>query len=565
MKKAIKQSTLSYILNFSSILLLLGIVISFLFIFKMDANISKATEDRFELTQNANRFMNGSAYLTDEVRAYAATADQEHLNNYWNEIDNLKNRDIGVKNMKEIGITEAEQQKINEMSALSDKLVPLEEKAMKDVQAGRTDSALKYVYGSEYSTSIVKIDEIKKEFLEMLETRTGSHIKSLKVINQVLQIFTFSMILLVAIIQLITIIAMRKKILNPIKEVQSEMEEIAQGNLSSDFSLEPDTSEIGMLVYSIHNTRTTLRRYVGDISEKLTEMAGGNLCLKSDTEYIGDFAPIQYALETIIRSFNLTLSQINIAADQVSTGADQVSSGAQALAAGSTEQAASIEELRATIEKVAEQAVENSSVVNTAVGYFEKAKEGFDTGIEHMNQLSDSMSDIGSTSDKIASITKVIEDIAFQTNILALNAAIEAARAGTAGKGFAVVADEVRNLAAKSAEAAKQTGVLIQASVAAVAQGTEITVQTAKILQDVAVNTAKVNDELYKIENASGEQSNAIEQIRLGLSQVSDVVQNNAATSEENSATSEEMSAQAAALSSEVSRFKLDSAIYGLI
>ncbi|MDU6266339.1 MAG: HAMP domain-containing methyl-accepting chemotaxis protein [Anaerocolumna aminovalerica] len=558
MKKAIKQSTLTYVLNLSSVLLLIGIVIAFLFIFKMNSEISQANNDRFELTKNANRFMNGSAYLTNEVRAYAATGNQKHFDNYHNETNNLKNRDIGVANMKKIGITDAEQQKIDEMSALSSQLVPLEEKAMKDVQAGRIDNAIEYVYGDEYETAITKINEIKMEFLDMLDVRTQNQIDRLMGINRTLQMLTFVMILIVVVMQVLTLLVMHKKVLSPIKTIEQEMGEIAQGNLSSSFSLEPDTSEIGMLIHSIHNTRATLRQYIGDISEKLTQIAAGNICLKADTQYIGDFAPIQRALETIIHSLNDTLSQIDIAAEQVSIGADQVADGAQALAAGATEQAASIEELSVSIERIAEQATENSDFVNTAAEYLEQAGTSFSVGIEHMEQLTKAMEDIDSASSQIASITKTIEDIAFQTNILSLNAAIEAARAGSTGKSFAVVADEVRNLAAKSAEAAKQTGKLIQVSVDAVAKGTEITSQTVQILQEVEVKTAKVNESFDKIEQASAEQVSAIEQIKQGIFQVSAVVQNNAATAEENSATSEEMSAQASTLREEVGKFKLD-------
>ena len=564
MKKAMKQSTLVTVMNFGSILLLACIITTFIMVVVLNARIDTANENRIALTLNAKRFMDGSAYLTNEVRAYAATGDQAHYDNYWNEADTLQNTTVGVENMKKIGLTEAEQNMVEEMLTISNDLIPLEEDAMKNVQAGKMSDAIAFVYGEEYEQAITKIKNIQTDFLDTMEQRTADAISALSSTNLALEIVTFVLIALVVAMQLLTFFVVRKRVLRPIAAVKEEMGAISQGNLSSDFTLEPDTSEIGMLVDSIHNTRSTLRNYIGDISEKLTQIASGNLTVRADTQYIGDFTPIQRALETILSSLNNTLNQINTAAEQVSTGASQVSSGAQALAAGSTEQASSVEELTVSIGKIAEQATENSENVKVANQYVEQAGAGVNAGNEHMTQLTEAMADIGSASNQIASITRVIEDIAFQTNILALNAAIEAARAGSAGKGFAVVADEVRSLAGKSAEAAKQTVELIQNSVATVLKGTQLTAQTAQILQDVGKSAIKVVESVTKIEQASAEQASAIEQIKQGLTQVSSVVQTNAATAEENSATSEEMSAQAATLREEVGKFKLDTEMSGI-
>jgi methyl-accepting chemotaxis protein len=234
-----------------------------------------------------------------------------------------------------------------------------------------------------------------------------------------------------------------------------------------------------------------------------------------------------------------------------------VSDGAQALAAGSTEQAASVEELNTTIVLIAEQSEDNLENVKAATKEVEIVESSMGRSNEFMSQLSEAMAEISASSNQIANITKVIEDIAFQTNILALNAAIEAARAGNAGKGFAVVADEVRNLAAKSGDAARQTADLIQSSVAVVARGTKSTADTANALKEVEASAVQVGMAMAKIEKATAEQVGAIEMVKQGLGQVSSVVQNNAATAEENSATSEEMSAQAATLREEVGKFRL--------
>lgn len=263
------------------------------------------------------------------------------------------------------------------------------------------------------------------------------------------------------------------------------------------------------------------------------------------------------ALNKMIENMNKAMSAIDSAADQVSMGSDQVSCGAQVLASGSAQQAATVEELNASINEVAVQAEENMLNVKAAAEYVKQAGEGVSSSNQQMELLTESMTDIGAASSQIAGITKVIEDIAFQTNILALNAAIEAARAGAVGKGFAVVADEVRNLAGKSAEAARQTAELIEMSVRTVERGTEITSQAAELLQSVGVSAQSVTESIERVEYASAQQAGAIEQIKEGLSQVSAVVQTNAATAEENSATSEEMAAQAAMLRQEVRRFTL--------
>ncbi len=365
----------------------------------------------------------------------------------------------------------------------------------------------------------------------------------------------------IAIIAIIIIILiLSRRIVSPIKGLTRTANLIAEGNL--DVSAEVGSrDETGQMANAINRTVVQLRRYIAyikEISFTLESMARGDMRVQLKEDYIGEFASIRSAFTELSTSLNHTLQTIDTAAEQVSAGSSQVASGAQALASGSTEQAATVQELSASIQGIAEQTAQNSANVAAAAGYVEEAGAGVQAGNEQMKQLANAMADIDSASNQIANITKVIEDIAFQTNILALNAAIEAARAGSAGKGFAVVADEVRNLAAKSAEAANQTGELIQASVATVANGTKMADQTAQILQDVGLKAAKVTESFEKIRRASAEQASAIEQIKEGISQVSGVVQTNAATAEENSATSEEMSAQAATLREEVRKFTLD-------
>lgn len=366
-------------------------------------------------------------------------------------------------------------------------------------------------------------------------------------------------ILIIAICAFILFRFMNKNIKQPMYKLTEVSTMLAQGRL--DVEIESATGskkdEVGLLNEAMYQMVRQLRSYILDITQVLSAMSNNDFTAKSSVSYMGDFAVIGTSLHGISSSLNETLLLINTATEQVSSGASQVADGAQALATGSTEQAASVEQLNASISEVSKQTEENAAQVRRATAQLEEAGEQLNEGSKQMSQLIEAMSDINSSSNQIANITKVIEDIAFQTNILALNAAIEAARAGNAGKGFAVVADEVRNLAAKSAEAAKQTASLIGASVETVEKGSEITTETAQIVQDAIRGLAAIIEDIGQVEQASNQQSLSIEQIRQGLEQVSTVVQSNAATAEENSAISEEMSAQAAMLRQEVAKFKL--------
>ena len=557
MKKAIKLSTSVFIFNIVSIILLAGVLISFFSLVYANNEIDNANDDRFQLTYNANRFMNGSAYLTNEVRSYAATGKEEYYNNYWNEVNNLKNRDIGVDTMKAIGITDGEQAKIDEMLALSNKLVPLESQAMEEVKAGNKQSAISYVYGNSYESEIAKINQIKSDFLTMLDERTKSNVEMCMARAMILKIITTIFILLIAVLQSLSFIVIRKRIIKPITVVQKEMIEISRGNLSSKFELEPDTSELGMLIASMIHTKSELKKYIDDISHKLSLMAKGDMTAEVNIEYVGDFLPIKEALKNILISLNNTLFQINIASEQVEITSEQVENNARELSQGASEQARSIEKLAETITEITQRIHNNTDDTTHANEKANTVGKIMEESNEKMQQLVQAISEINNSSMEIGKILKTIEDIAFQTNILALNAAVEAARAGQAGKGFAVVADEVRNLASKSAEASKNTAVLIESSIKAVENGTEIADSAAKSLLTTVEGAREVTELIDKVAAATVEQANSIEQIKEGVKEISSVVQNNSQSAEESASTSEELFNQSNTLKKLVEKFQL--------
>lgn len=388
----------------------------------------------------------------------------------------------------------------------------------------------------------------EQKAMEQKETARGTIVQARATL---LSVTVFAVLVVIGVVFVLT-----RAILIPVKEIDAVYKEMAKGNLHTPISYK-SRDELGSMADSIRSTNAQIISIIEDISAKLISLSQGDMRISVDLDYVGDFAAIKSALINTASALNNTMLVIHRVSEEVGSGAGQVSDAAQALAAGATEQAATVEELTASAQSVTQKAEKNTAAVRQATDYVEKVVSGVNESNGHMKSLNGAMKEISQSADEISKVTKFVEDIAFQTNILALNAAVEAARAGDAGKGFAVVADEVRNLAAKSAEAAKQTANLIQKSTDTVSEGERFANETLQRLEEVVEEAAMVEQAIKEIELASVEQTDAIEQINIGLSQVSAVVQTNAATAEESSASSEELAAQAQTLREEVSKFKL--------
>lgn len=347
------------------------------------------------------------------------------------------------------------------------------------------------------------------------------------------------------------------KIRRPMLRLTQASNSLADGQLDIQIDESGKKDEVSMLEHAMHEMVFRLKSYISDISHVLNAMAENDLTISSRVDYLGDFIPIKEALSSIVQSLNTTLAVVRRSARQFNESAYQLSGSAQTLAQGATEQAEAISRLTESIIKISDDVENNAKNVRLTKKFVEEAASGIDNGNEQMKKMMTAMENIKNSSVEINKIVKTIDNIAFQTNILALNAAVESARAGAAGKGFAVVAEEVRSLAARSAEAAKQTTLLINKAIADVEEGYELADMTAKVFEEVTAKAESAELSVLEIDRASETQSLEIQQIKNSIKQISDVVQLNTAASQETAAASEELLSQSELLNEQIARFKL--------
>lgn len=345
-------------------------------------------------------------------------------------------------------------------------------------------------------------------------------------------------------------------ILEPLHAIEDVAKELTEGNLHSTLEYHSD-DEIGRLAHSMRKSIRILGTYVDDIDRSMKLFSEGNFDVQPEVEWKGDFVGILNSFMAFEQSMAGTIRGIQNVSNEVSSAAEQVASSSNDLADGATNQAAVVEELTATVAGVSEQVEKNSYSAKEISGKVDELGNAILESNGKMHEMVDSMHEINNASKEIDKIIATINEIASQTNLLALNASIEAARAGEAGKGFAVVANQVNVLADQSAQAAKESAVLIETSVKAVEKGMVIAGQTATQLEEVAESSKIITEEVTKIADTLETQTTEIHQINEGIDQINDVVQTNSATSEECAAASQEMSNEAESLREMIRKFKV--------
>ncbi len=444
---------------------------------------------------------------------------------------------------------------LNTVEAANDATSAAREKTVEYIRAGNSQAAIESING-EYLEAANHFEDTLNQVITQAEENAANYYKDGTTTKQICTIILYGLALVSIIFTIFLVLSIVKGLTRPILEIENAIKAMAKGDMSTKVTY-TSRDELGDLAENLRFVLTTLSSYIGHICERMDSLATGDLTVEMDMDYLGEFESIKQSGNKIINSLNDTLGQLHQASEQVANGSEQVSSGAQALSQGATEQASSVEELAATLGDLSNQVndtASNSRDVNQLIS--DTAKE-INNSKQKMESMVNAMTNINECSSEIEKIIKTIEDIAFQTNILALNAAVEAARAGEAGKGFAVVADEVRSLASKSQEAAKNTTVLINNSLNAVSEGSQIATDTQSSLLKVVESADKIAVNMAKITESADLQAEGISQVTQGIDQISSVIQTNSATAEESAAASEELFSQSSLLKSLVGRFRL--------
>lgn len=504
--------------------------------------LSRVNTLQLESTMYLNQYRLGSKTLTASVQSYATTGNQTYYDNYMTELNVDKNRDIAWEGLKGDNLNDSEWAQLEHIADMSQGLVPLEEQAMELAAAGDTAGAIALVFGDEYAATVAEINTVTDTCIQDVQNRMS---RNQTILNMIMMISMgiFILCFLINSRKIITTLAFAKKeLLLPVVKVSDQIQELARGHFEDHLDLPEDDSEVGTMVRAIHFMNDNFTKMVTEISRILGEMGEGNYQVAPTEEYVGDFIQIKESMEKIIADTRNTLSTIRNTANDIGSGSEQLAQAATDLAEGCTRQAGQISDSSQMINNMTKSIEEKAETAKQTAEISKEAAHTVEEGNQKMQELKAAISDISKCSEEIRSIIQVIEDIASQTNLLSLNASIEAARAGEAGRGFAVVAEQVKNLAEQSTQAAGETTKLIETTITAVEKGIAIAEDTESNMEQVMVNTQSAATRMIEMAQTLQTETVNMKQIDERISQMTEIVDSNSASSEETAAVSEEQS-----------------------
>lgn len=517
--------------------------------------VSFMEDDRLETTRFLNQYRLGSKALTSAVQAYAVTGDTKYYDDYLEELNVNKRRDIAWAGLEKNNVTDGEWDDMRYIAELSEKLMPLEQAAMQAVAAGDLDAAATFVYGEEYEKDVEIIDKKTNDIINRIQDRLDSKKSTLMIVQLVVEAL-FLLSFLYVMRQIITSIRFsREELLVPITKVSHQMVALSEGNFHAPFDMTEEESEVGRMVTAIRFMKDNLIKIIGEITNVLGQMGDGNYEITLDQNYVGEFSAIKDSFYKISEEIRHTLHSIRDMSSQIKMGSEQLSEAANNLAEASTAQATTVSDLTALTDNLYADMDKNAVDAKECVEIASQAGQTLMVGNQKMEELKSAIGEISQCSEQIKSIIHVIEDIASQTNLLSLNAAIEAARAGEAGRGFAVVAEQVKNLAEESARSAGETTKLIEATVSAVDKGISIADETARNINNVMQGAQTATQKMGQISELLAQNVQYMKQVDADLGAIQEVIDTNAATSEETAAISQEQTNQVEVMANLMSKF----------
>lgn len=543
-KKPVSQKAqLAQIRKRNIMILFIGTVIMAIMLCASIMN-GMAKRQQLSVTMALDQYRMGSKALTSAVQSYAVTGETVYKDDYYAEINELKNRDKALAVLEEEGLEDAEWAVLKKIQNFSNGLVPLEEQAMADVEAGNLEAAQQAVFGHEYEETVVQINDLTDELIATVQGRLDNASTITTLLQTVTQVALVGAFLFIGRQFLSVISFAERELLVPIEKVSTEMQYLAQGDFDQVLDLKEDESEVGIMVSSIATMKKNNKEMIGEISNTLVAMGDGNYTFTLEKEYVGAFVEIKNSIERIGNKMRETLLTIKDVSGQIDAGAEQLACAAQDLADGTTRQAAQVSDLVDIIELMTRSMESSAAEAEESVQLSTQAGETVMVGSQKLEELKVAIAEISKCSEQISTIISDIDDIASQTNLLSLNASIEAARAGEAGKGFAVVADQVKKLSEESAAAAGRTNKLIETTIATVERGIAIADETVASMSEVVVKAQAATEKMGQITDKLRSDVNNMHDINASIADVSAVVDNNSATSEETAAVSEEQKAQ---------------------